>query len=491
MSRAVRLLAGPNSQKYSTSYYQVPIAEIRNHVYYAEFIMNELLAEIEKNLDQVNINPYSSSELEVAHKAVWKDAVRHSEKAQSMQTPDYITYSEYSFATQHLCRSCRELVKQYEITTNHTSFGHLFDIKKIISYLKNEVTIIKNIVTHQFQERYNNDSEGEIAKQLSDWAKASAHHTKQLASEITNTPSSIPQSELDQISEKQAAQLQAFFSIKVNSYASEISSISNSLKRDCFDTADTFYKNYLLPAVNFKSKVVEPLIFDFTTTSIAQACPTIMGEVIIANNSITGNLGSVSTDFIERRNQMDKKMQALLELIILKRRYVNYITQLEYKAVNRVKVLVQNKDENIEIYKDIYNSITIDSEKRQDLRSSHSKLDDLDDDSHPQYLKRDGGTITGDILIEKGVKIGGIELSNHSHSGLDGSDLIKASSIDYETARKEYYESDKDEYGNIVVTGFTQSVLIGGGIAFDAIIEIDVEDDKINTYEFEVLYNEV
>lgn len=484
-------MIGANAQKYSTTYYQVPITEVRNHVYYSEFVINELLGEIESNLDQVNINPYSSVELDVAHKAVWKDAVKHSEKAKDLQFPDYITYDEYYFASQHQCRSCRELVKQYDLIINHTSFGHLFEIKKIINYLKNEVTIIKNIVTHQFGERYNNDSEGEIAKQLSDWAKAATHYTKQLAEEITTSPSSIPQSELDQVSEKQAAQLQAFFSLKVNSYSSEISSISNSLKRDCFDTANIFYQNYLLPAVNFKSKVVEPLIFDFTTTSIAQQCPTLLGEIVVANNAVTGNLGSVSTDFIERRNQMGKKMEALIQLMILKRRYVNYIIQLESKATQRIKVLVQKKDENIQLYKDIYNSIPVDSEKREDLRSSHSKLDDLDEDSHPQYLRKDGGIITGDIEVAQGVRIGGVNVSNHTHSGIDGSSLISASSIDYETARTEYYGSAQTSYGNIKVTQFTQSLLIGGGVAFDATIEIDVEDDKINSYEFEILYNEV
>jgi hypothetical protein len=453
--------------------------------------MNELLSEIEKNLDQVNINPYSSVDLENSHKAVWKDAIKHSVEAKDLPTPDYITYSQYNFASEHLCRSCRELVKQYDLAVNHTSFGHLFDIKKIIKYIKNETTIIKNIVTHQFEEKYRNESEGEIARQLSDWAKAASHYTKQLASEITTAPSSIPESELDKVSEKQAAQLQAFFSIKVNSYTSEIFSILNSIKRDCFDTAGVFYQNYLLPAVTFKSKVVEPLIFDFTTTNISSQCPTIFGEVIVANNAVTGNLGSISTDFIERRNQLEKKLEAIIELLILKRRYVNYITQLEAKAVKRTKVLVFTKDENLEKYKSVFSNIPIDSERRENLRSSHSQLDDLDDDSHPQYLRRDGGTITGKIEMAQGATIGGVNIANHSHSGLDGSSLISASSIDYDSARQTYYSSFQNAYGNIRVSQFTQSLLVGGGIAFDATIEIDVEDDKINTYEFEILYNEI
>ena len=449
------------------------------------------MSEIEKNLDQLNINPYISVELDSAHKAVWAQVLKSSEKAKTLPKPDYITFDEYMFASMYLSRACRELVKQYDLIVNHTSFGHLFEIRKMLSYIKNEIRLIQNIVIHQFEERYRNESEGEIAKQLSDWAQTAAHYTKQLAGEVTTSPSSIPESELDQISQKQAMQLQAFFSIKVNSYTSEIISILNSLKRDCVDTATIFYENYLLPAVTFKSKVVEPLIFDFTTTKINSQCPILFGEVVIANNAVTGNLGSVSTDFIERRNQFEKKIDAFIQLTILKRRYVNYITQLESKAVKRVKVIVSTKDENLSVYKDIYKNIPIDSDRKESLMASHSQLDDLEEDSHPQYLKKDGGTITGQIQMAKGATIGGVDIPNHSHSGSDGSSLINANNIDYETARKQYYSSSINPYGNIIISGFSQSLLIGGGISFDATIEIDIEDDKVNSYEFEILYNEI
>ena len=243
------------------------------------------------------------------------------------------------------------------------------ETKKVLSYLRNEILTIKNIVTHQFGEEYRDETEGEIARHLSDWAKTALHYTKQLAKEITDPPTSIPQSELDQISKKQAAQFQAFFSIKINSYTSEIQSLSNGLKRDTVDTCSVFYSNYLLPALSFKSKVVEPLMLDFTTTSIGNDCPTLLGEIIVARNSITGNLGSVTSDYVERRAQMSKKVDALSQMIRLKRRYVNYITQLESLAAQRIKVLVTVETKELEKYKQIFFDIPIDSEKRMDLRS--------------------------------------------------------------------------------------------------------------------------
>jgi hypothetical protein len=233
-------------------------------------------------------------------------------------------------------------------------------------------------------------------------------------------------------------------------------------------------------------------MLDFTTTSIGNECPTLLGEIIVARNSITGNLGSVTSDYVERRVQMSKKVDALSQMIRLKRRYVNYITQLESLAAQRIKVLITVETEELEKYKQIFFDIPVDSEKRMDLRSSHADLDGLDGDAHPQYLRRDGGIITGDIDVADGVKIGGIVVSNHSHSGIDGSMPISASVIDYASARNDYYNAAlTSPYSNLTLTNLTQSILTGGGVIFDATFEVEIEDDKLNSYEFEILYNEV
>lgn len=480
------------SNKYITEFSLPPVSEVRSNVFYAESIISELINEIDSNLDQVNINSYCNLELETAHKAVWQDALKHSEIAKNLDIPNFVPYKEYVYASQHLCRSCRDLVKNYELSIAHTTFGHLIDIKKVLVYIKNEIAIIRNIVTHHLGEAYKDETEGQIAKHLSDWAKTATHYTKQLAKEITSATATIPQSEIEKITEKHAAQFQSFFALKVNSYISEIQTISNLIKRDSVDMAQTFYANYLLPAMSFKSSIIEPLLFDFTTSVISADCPTLTGEIVMANNAITGNLGSVTTDYIERRIQFSSRMDGILQSISLKRRYVNYIVQLESIAIQRVKTISQTTDEFLETYKEIFDSIPLDSEKRNSLRSSHSQLDDLDGDAHPQYLRRDGGVITGNISLAEGATIGGMPLATHSHSGIDGSSPISAKSIDYTTGREEYYSSlGENGYSNIVLTALNQSNLIGGGLYFDATFEIEIDDDKINSYEFEILYNEI
>ncbi len=480
------------AQKYITDFSQTPITEIRSNVFYAESIITELINEIDSNLQKVKINSYCNVELEKAHKAVWKEVVKQDANAKSLEVPDFVSYEEYLYANQNLSSSCRDLIKNYDLSISHTTFGHLIDIKKVLTYIKNEIVIIKNIVIHHLGEKYKDETESQISKHLSDWAKTATHYTKQLAKEITSATATIPQVEIQKITEKHAAQFQSFFGLKVNSYMSEIQTILNIIKRDSVDMAQTFYSNYLIPAMCFKSSVIEPLIFDFTTSTISQECPTLTGEIVVANNAITGNLGSVTTDYIERRIQFSSRMDGLLQSINLKRRYVNYIVQLEEVAIQRVKIIYTKTDENTEIYKNLFETMPIDSDKRNALKASHSQLDDLDEDSHPQYLRKDGGIITGKIELAKGATIGGIPISTHAHSGIDGSSPISSLSIDYSTGRNDYYKNlGENGYSNLKLVRLEQSSLIGGGLYFDATFEIEIEDDKTNSYEFEILYNEI
>lgn len=481
---------------------QTPIGQVRAHVFDCDQIIKKLIQELDDNLLKVNINSYVSLEMEIAHKAVWQDVQKYYTHQQDVENtfttmevksaPDFICHKQYTYAQEHKCRACREFIKQYDIAISHTSFGHLISLKKILNYINNEVSIIKNIVIYYLGEEYKDETEGEIAKHLADWAKAVTHYTKQLAKEITTQPVSIPQSELDQVSKKQAAQFQAFFSIRINSISSEINSILGLIKRDCVDLGDMFYNNYLIPAMTFKSKLIEPIMTDINTTSFARNAPMLTGEMVIASNAVVGNLGSVTTDLVEKRINLGKRMRAYLELLRLKRRYINYIIQLEEFAVQRTVALASPTADDVIKYNDIFDQIYVDNSKRESLRSSHNDLDDLDGNAHPQYLRADGGTIKGDITVENGAKIDGVSLANHSHNFQDGSNPISANSIDYESARQDYYDNvDNKPYSNLVLSGFEAVQKIGGGHEYSATFEIEVDDDKISTYDFEILYKEL
>jgi hypothetical protein len=483
---------GRNAIKLSTDISETPVLQVRSSIFEAEKNIKGLIVEIEKNMTQAIIDPYSTMELEKAHAAVWKDAVKHSSQAKQIEQPGFIPYEEYQFAETHLCRSCRAFVKEYELAVSHSTFGHLLEAKKALSYLLSELTILKNIAIYYIGETYRDESEAQIAKYINDWARSAAHYTQQIAKEVTTPPISIPQPELGEITEKQAAQFQAFFSIRVNSYTTEIQTLLGLMKRDSVDAAHVFYNNYLMPALTFKSKVVEPMMLEMGTSPAKGKMPTLMREVFTATSAVTGNLGAITADMLERNNLVYRRFDAFLQAMKLKRRYVNYIRQLEEIGIKRNSLLLNEPEENFETYREIFKEIFVDTSARENLRSSHNDLDDLDGDAHPQYLRKDGGTITGDIFLEPGVRIAGVDIVGHTHSGEDGSSFVSASSIDYVSAREDYYDLNAQKpYGDLTLTELNSFILTGGVPQYEAVFEIEVDDDKLDTYEFEILYKEI
>lgn len=477
---------------YSTDFSEVAIDHVRSNVFFAEKMILGLIREIEDNMSKVTINPYAWIDLENAHNAVWKDITKENTTAKTKDKPNFIIFQEYLFAEKHLCRACRNFIKEYELSVVHTTFGHLLEARKALTFLLRELAILKNIVTYYIGEEYRDGTEAQIAKYISDWSSSATHYTKLIATEITSAPASIPQPELDQISKKQAAQFQAFFSVKVNSYTAEIDTLLNLIKRDSVETSETFYNKYLMPALSMKSKIVDPMLFDVSTTSIKNNIPTLMKEVFVATSAITGNLGAVTTDMIQRNVQVYKRFDALMQAIRLKRRYVNYMVQLEgVGAIRKANVLTQESPE-ADTYRSLFENTLVDTSSRASLRSSHNDLDDIDGDAHPQYLRIDGGTIKGDIFVEEGVRIAGIDLANHTHNGNDGSNFISSSSIDYESGREQYYDTTNVRpYSNLNLVSLTSVILTGGVPQYEAVFEIEVDDDNIDSYEFEILYKEI
>lgn len=471
---------------------EIPLKNVRASIFEAEDFIVGMIEEINSNMKKIKLSPYLNVEIETAHKAVWKDVTKNNHEAKIYQEPKFICFEEYMFASRHQCRACRSLIKEYDLAVGHTTFGHLVEIKKSLHYLLDELMVVKNISLYYLSEAYRDDTEIKIARYISDWAQSASHYAKQIAKEITAQPVSIPKSELDQISKKQAAQYQAFFSVKVNSLIAESQTILATIKRENSDVVTTFYKNYLMPALRMKSKVIDPVITEFNTTNLSSKLPLLYKEMVVANNAVTGNLGSITTDFLERNTQIYARFNGFLQALRLKRKYINYIVQLEEKGIKRQNILILEDIQDEEIYKSLFMEILVDSTENESLRSSHSDLDDIDGDAHPQYLRLDGGTITGDIFVADGVKIAGLDIAKHSHDDIDGSQTILSSSIDYETGRQNYYkETEKKPYGQIKVSSLNSYVLSGGLAEYEATFEIEIEDDKVDSYEFEILYKEI
>jgi hypothetical protein len=219
--------------------------------------------------------------------------------------------------------------------------------------------------------------------------------------------------------------------------------------------------------------------------------PRLAEEAAIALLAAEGNFKSVLTDLLQRRNNTSAKIDSLLQSIIERRKYTSFISQLSNKAINRERIVTPDTNSN---YAVLLNTLFVDESAINSLKSSHSLLDDLGEDSHPQYLMKSGGSITGNILIENKSKIDGVQIGTHSHNGADGSAKIKSIDIDYESVRSKIsLEQINASAEEIVIRldSITPDILIGGVPVADINLSIEIPDEFKDKYDFEIIYTEI
>jgi hypothetical protein len=488
-------------QTYSfTDTYSIPLNSVRGQVFAIEQLISDTKYGIEENiLRKLYINSYVDVDLLAAHNRVWKEVCIYAKVPESSEDstvitksmiPSYICYDEYRFAQRLGSVGCRRLIAEYDEVVSQSTFSYFFQVKKLLDYFANEINNIKTSLLFDFPEDYETESQQKIALRYDTWAKMALHYTRRIASTIVSKPGKISNAEVDQISKKQAAQFQAFFAIKLNAVDEEINNLLDALKRDLVDNSNIFYSRYLSNALKMTEKIVEPLDLEFNTTNFKQKFPELTRELVAATFAIEGNFTSVHADLIERFENMLARADAVMMLIHEKRKYSNYISQLATKAVPKKKILETIVDDK---YSRIFRSANFSSNRSSTFNSSHSSLDDLEEDSHPQYLLKDGGTITGNISVANNAKIDGVSISTHAHTGTDGSSKISILDIDYSSVRNnsDLVNMLAKKPLSISIDSFISDIIDGGIPVFDAVVAIEIDDNSLSNYEYEIIYTEI
>jgi hypothetical protein len=411
------------------------------------------------------------------------------ENDRKVPTPNFISFKQYLYAEEHGCRGCRKFVKEYDKLISHSIFVHLFDFRYYLKLLLHESNCIRESLLYDFGAEYEDESQEQAAIFYFSWAKMAENHTRLVTEELNENSDQIPSSEVDLISKKQAAQFQAFFSIRVAAYTESIDNLLFSMKKYLLDTCHIFYTKYVSPSLKFKSQVAAPLELDLLTTSMRTSMPTLAEEVVTAVNSFKGNFGSILTDMVQRRSNIQQKFDNLLSLNIQRKKYISYIDQLSVKASPRPKIILNINEDK---HSFLFDQITIDDSSRMSLSSVHGNLDSLNDNDHPQYLMRSGGTIFGDIIMAEGVTIDGVDIDTHAHTGEDGSVRIKSTDIDYETPREEttLLQSADGSLLEVSINAFESSIKNGGVPTVNAVVNISIPDSYSDKYEYEIVYLE-
>lgn len=481
--------------------YSVSLAIVRQEVNNTISLLNQFKVDLENLLRQVNLDSLNNISLEESHKYVWDQINNMEINYPKIEIQDYpgdikyprppfICFDQYIFAETGDTRGYRKFIKEYDNVISNSSFGHLYDYREITKCLLVEASCIKLSLTRDFGTSYEDESQQQVASHYFYWLKNALHYKELFTQNISLTPTQLPQAEVDKTTKKQAAQFQAFFSIKVDSLTTIIDSQLESLYGDLVSNCNIFYDSFLGPALRFKTKVVSDFSVDLRTTNMRSNLPVMSEEAVVALLVAEGNFKSIISDLVERRNITTSKIQNLYKNIVQRRKYTNYISQLAVNAVKKERIVVQNTDNR---YSTLLQSITK-VDNINPLKSSHAMLDDLSEDSHPQYLMKSGGKISGDIGVENNAKIDGVKISTHSHNGIDGSEKIRSIDIDYDSVRRDIKLKQVNSLQNeisISIDSFTPDILNGGTPIADVSISIEVPDEFVDKYDFEILYTEL
>lgn len=493
--------------------YYVPLSFVRQQINQADSIINDQIFRIESILEKIFVDHTKNPNLEESHRMLWKEILKYNyitssqieslDKVEASNSPyrdpstsefydvsilypNYISFYEYAYAERSESLVAKRLIKEYDRLTSHSVFSYLYDLRDFLKYMLNEVFTIKQVLQNSFGEDYEDDSQKQIGIQFDSWAKMAMHYAQRIAVIISSKPREIPSSEVDQISEKQAVEFQAFFAIRLDAIQEEIKSLLESLKKDFIDNCDIFYSRYLEQAIMFKQQMVVPMELDFYTTSFARVAPALSEELVTAANVINANFGMIMTDMIQRSHSITSKADSFLRMIDDKRKYGNYIFQLSIKGKPKEQII---KAVLHDPYKTIFKSSTYGIKIESDLLSSHGSLDNLDQDHHPQYLLKDGGHITGDIFVENNATIDGVHISTHAHTGFDGSERIKSTDIDYSTPR-EGGEITVLKPVSVSIDSFIPDIIDGGIPVMDVVVAITTLDE-VDDLEYEIIVAEV
>lgn len=299
--------------------------------------------------------------------------------------------------------------------------GSLLDIYNIILIINQEAKRMKAFDVEYIKER-NGQEKGPAYNLFQNWASQALVDLNNLWNYAVRRPIKNPEfiqgKNVKNITEKDAKAFQATIQGRVNAVNSSISMNLAAIEKSHGPLADKFYKEFLGPAMNFRESISEPYerTRSHTNTSFSTE---IQNDTQVYSNNLKG----VLADQMTRNNTYSEKIVLLTKLIESRDQYLAQIILLSSIGSAVVPQVVEHEptDEEIKLYQSYTGT-------QEDIfKASHDFLDDLENpDAHPQYLLKDGGTVIGDIVVEDGVKVDGVDLSEHVHNGTDGSPKIDA-----------------------------------------------------------------
>jgi len=216
-----------SSEMSAVGFSKIPIISVKSELMSTYNIIQRIMMELQDFFSITNVKADLTPSLQEAHYQVCDEAKKGKQKI----TPNYISYEEYKYCLKSRTRACRLLLNEYDILVSKTAIGYNYDIIAVYECIVEEVRQLMNFMDKTIGEEYDDEVEQTLSKEIFYWAKSYKEYTQLFAKEALSISPELPEAEMDSINKVQAAQFKAFFSIKVNSYNSEIKKLMRTFEK--------------------------------------------------------------------------------------------------------------------------------------------------------------------------------------------------------------------------------------------------------------------
>lgn len=443
---------------------------------------NDLFTQCEQTLaDYSLIIDINNTDLVTAHKQAYP----------AYDIPEYITFDEYKFHIKNTASNATLfIIDEYEKSLRNISGTNALDISRLALFINNESKRIKEFINGYIGE-VDDTAEFRIIENFQDWTEDTKTVISQLWQAFQGKLSPAPpRSELDQVPQEKAVELQAFFQVKLNVNIKNIKDLFSQLVKNWESVSTDFYKKHLGPSLQFQLKVSRNLTDAFPVT----AFPTLSQEML-GVSAIESNFSVILADQIKRNQIFFKHCQDVILNLSQKDYYIAVINYLATKGKYPKQLFTHKSlaDQSSTIINSTHplDDYTVTDNPVENLVPTHSDLaDNNDDDAHPQYMLKSGGTFVGDVNFDSDVTIDGMILREHRHTGEDGSLKIRGSDIDYNSITELNIDNTNASTSvpeNVSVISQNASYIPPGITKVAVKVSFDVETtDNIVGYEFEI-----
>jgi len=396
-------------------------------------------------------------------------------------TPESISFKEYiyNFATS-VATSSRYVNNFYENKVRGIYGTNALDIAHVarITYL--ETKRIQDFLD-SYTGEINEPSEFRVIEVFQDWLQ-NATSLFQGFREAFETKAivKIPANELAQIDQGKSKEFQALFQSKLNVINGSIASMMGQLYKDYDSTSELFYNKVLGPSLSFKLKVSKNIASGLSL----DRTPLLLQEAQASKIGLDNQFKTALGDQIKRNRLYYDYLNSLLQNILQRDAYVNYLEQLSQKGTILPRPFISQVGEEESIQEALLE--TADNLPYDvNASSDHNALTNREDeDAHPQYLSRSGGEVSGPVSITGDLFLNEANLSEIIYSK-NGSPKVASGAIDWDNVSNNQVNSAGETYvpSDLAITD--TRVLADGKIRYT--VNFGIIDETITSYEFEII----